>query len=181
MSRKQLSKSIRFEVFKRDGFCCQYCGATPPKSVLHVDHINPVALGGENDMDNLVTACQSCNLGKSARPLTSVPPSLEEKAAEITEAEAQLRGYHEAIQAKRDRIEGQIWLLVATLLPGREKTGIPSDWYNGFKTFLSRMDFFEIEDAADYAASAKPYWSDSKKFKYFCGICWNKIREKQDG
>lgn len=27
MTRKAMSKKLRFEVFKRDGFCCQYCGA----------------------------------------------------------------------------------------------------------------------------------------------------------
>ena len=30
MSRS-LSKKARFEIFKRDGFVCQYCGAHPPK------------------------------------------------------------------------------------------------------------------------------------------------------
>lgn len=34
--RKSISKKVRFEVFKRDGFSCQYCGATPPGALLHV-------------------------------------------------------------------------------------------------------------------------------------------------
>ena len=53
MARKTLSKKLRFDVFKRDGFKCQYCGITPEKEILQVDHIIPVAEGGENDMDNL--------------------------------------------------------------------------------------------------------------------------------
>lgn len=36
--RKSLSKKTRFEVFKRDSFECQYCGAHPPSTILHVDH-----------------------------------------------------------------------------------------------------------------------------------------------
>jgi len=28
--RKSLSKKVRFEVFKRDSFQCQYCGASAP-------------------------------------------------------------------------------------------------------------------------------------------------------
>lgn len=39
---------------------------------LHVDHVLPVSLGGLNQIDNLVTACQGCNLGKHARP--ALPP-----------------------------------------------------------------------------------------------------------
>ena len=44
--RKSITKSVRFEVFKRDGFKCQYCGASAPDVILEVDHIVPVAEGG---------------------------------------------------------------------------------------------------------------------------------------
>lgn len=64
-NRKNISKKIRFEVFKRDSFTCQYCGRTSPDVVLHVDHITPVSKGGENELLNLVTSCVDCNLGKS--------------------------------------------------------------------------------------------------------------------
>lgn len=68
--RKGLSKKIRFEVFKRDNFTCQYCGKKAPDVILHVDHISPVSRGGEDDILNLVTACIDCNLGKSDRELS---------------------------------------------------------------------------------------------------------------
>ena len=38
--RVPMSKKMRFDVFKRDGFQCQYCGSTPPSVVLEVDHIH---------------------------------------------------------------------------------------------------------------------------------------------
>ena len=47
--RVGISKKVRFEVFKRDGFRCVYCGEAAPKVVLHVDHINPVSKGGDSD------------------------------------------------------------------------------------------------------------------------------------
>lgn len=68
--RKALPTRLRFEVFKRDKFTCQYCGGRAPEIVLHVDHINPVAHGGTNDILNLVTSCAACNLGKSDRLLS---------------------------------------------------------------------------------------------------------------
>lgn len=70
MTRKPVSKTTRFEVFKRDKFTCQYCGAKAPDAVLHCDHIHPVAEGGTNDILNLITACSDCNGGKGARLLS---------------------------------------------------------------------------------------------------------------
>lgn len=68
-SRAPLSKKIRFEVFKRDSFTCQYCGRTAPDVILHVDHIHPIFNGGDNEIINLITSCQPCNLGKGKREL----------------------------------------------------------------------------------------------------------------
>ena len=69
-ARKPISKKLRFEVFKRDSFKCQYCGKCAPDVILNVDHINPVSKGGENEILNLITACEDCNSGKSDRLLS---------------------------------------------------------------------------------------------------------------
>ena len=68
--RKNISKKVRFEVFKRDSFTCQYCGKSAPDTVLEVDHIIPVSKGGDNDISNLITSCFDCNRGKSNKKLT---------------------------------------------------------------------------------------------------------------
>lgn len=65
IKREPISPRTRYEVFERDGYTCQYCGAKAPNVELHVDHIVPVSKGGTNDLSNLVTACAECNLGKS--------------------------------------------------------------------------------------------------------------------
>lgn len=67
--RNSLSPRLRFEIFKRDGFRCVYCGATHVESILHVDHVKPITEGGGNEPTNLVTACEACNRGKSRFPL----------------------------------------------------------------------------------------------------------------
>ena len=64
--RKPLSKRLRFMVLERDNFTCRYCGAKAPDVELQVDHVIPVAKGGADDPDNLVTACVDCNSGKRA-------------------------------------------------------------------------------------------------------------------
>ena len=109
VQRKAISKKLRFNIFKRDSFTCQYCGAHPPQIVLHIDHIHPVVDGGDNDPGNLITSCEPCNLGKGARHLSDVPKSLRNKAKEIKEAEAQIRGYNKIMQARRERIEDDMW------------------------------------------------------------------------
>ena len=73
MKRKSLSKKTRFEVFKRDGFICQYCGNSPPAVILEIDHIKPFKAGGSNEIDNLLTSCFDCNRGKGANTLEISP------------------------------------------------------------------------------------------------------------
>lgn len=67
-----VSRRLRFEILRRDGHTCRYCGAKAPDVALTVDHVVPVTLGGSDDPSNLVTACDPCNSGK-----TSVPPGAE--------------------------------------------------------------------------------------------------------
>ena len=68
--RAELAAGIRFAIFKRDGFRCRYCGRDVGDAVaLHVDHVIPRSKGGTNALDNLVTSCSYCNLGKGANPL----------------------------------------------------------------------------------------------------------------
>ena len=55
----------RFNVFLRDGFCCQYCTKKFATHDLTFDHVIPRSRGGRTEWDNVVTACSSCNLRKS--------------------------------------------------------------------------------------------------------------------
>ena len=57
---------LRFATFVKDSFTCRYCGKTPfeDKIKLHCDHILPKSKGGQDELDNLITACVDCNLGK---------------------------------------------------------------------------------------------------------------------
>lgn len=92
MARKSISKRVRFEVFKRDCFACQYCGRKAPDVLLHIDHIIPVSEGGKNDLLNLVTSCAECNLGKSNRVLSdkSVVERKRQQLADLQQRREQL-------------------------------------------------------------------------------------------
>lgn len=172
--RIALSKMVRFEVFKRDGFTCQYCGAHPPAVVLHVDHIVAVAAGGDNSMDNLVTACEPCNLGKGARDLSVSPQSLSDRATEVAEREEQLLGYQRVMEARRQRLEDEVWR-VLEVLNGPSVESVPRDHFNSARMFIEKLGVHAVLEAAEIAMG-----SDVRQrnlFRYFCGVCWNKVRE----
>jgi 5-methylcytosine-specific restriction endonuclease McrA len=63
----------RFNLFLRDEFCCQYCGA---KGDLTFDHVVPRARGGITSWTNVVAACGTCNLRKGAKSLRASGLSL---------------------------------------------------------------------------------------------------------
>jgi len=175
--RIAISKRVRFEVFKRDGFACQYCGATPPNAVLHVDHIHPVSAGGGNAQDNLTTACLACNLGKGAKSLRVVPQSLADKAAEVAEREAQLLGYQAILQAKQDRIEDELWRVAEIIEPGSPTNGMSRRWLSSIRTFNERLGVHAVLESAEIARGRYPY-GGKRTFLYFCGICWRIWRDQ---
>jgi 5-methylcytosine-specific restriction endonuclease McrA len=74
----------RFNLFLRDEFRCQYCGA---KGDLTFDHVVPRSRGGRTSWENVVAACSPCNLRKGSKSLKQVgmhlrqvpaPPSAED-------------------------------------------------------------------------------------------------------
>jgi len=54
----------RFNLFLRDEFNCQYCGAAVE---LTFDHVVPRSKGGRTTWDNVVAACSPCNLRKGSQ------------------------------------------------------------------------------------------------------------------
>lgn len=54
----------RRNIMKRDGNRCQYCGIGRN---LTIDHVLPRSRGGKDTWENLVTACDECNVQKGNR------------------------------------------------------------------------------------------------------------------
>ena len=57
----------RRNIYKRDRYTCQYCGAQPGTEELTLDHVVPRAQGGISTWENCVLACVSCNKRKADR------------------------------------------------------------------------------------------------------------------
>ena len=169
-----LSKRLRFEVFKRDKFTCQYCGAHPPSVVLEADHIHPKSKGGKNDINNLITACFNCNRGKSNNKLSEIPSSLKENLKKIKEKELQINEYDrflKTIQFKRDRQIKEIVDIFENYFPDRTPTYKFKE--GTIRMFLTKLPFWEIFDSIHIACEKID--DPSQALKYFCGICWRRI------
>lgn len=76
--REVISDELRFKIFKRDNFTCQYCGRKAPSVILELDHIRPISKGGDKRESNLITACFECNRGKK----DTLVPEMEDKDAQ---------------------------------------------------------------------------------------------------
>lgn len=91
---REVTQKKRRSIYERDGWACRYCGWVPPATGvegLTLDHVVPVARGGDNSRDNLVTCCFSCNQEKADRYLevwrdgdaVVPPPPPDDTPAEI--------------------------------------------------------------------------------------------------
>jgi 5-methylcytosine-specific restriction endonuclease McrA len=57
----------RYNVFLRDEFRCQYCGAKLPANELTFDHVIPRSRSGQSSWENIVSACGPDNMKKANR------------------------------------------------------------------------------------------------------------------
>ena len=65
MQRKTISPKVRFQILNRDNFECKYCWLKAGNGIqLQVDHIVPVSKWWTSDINNLITSCFECNIGK---------------------------------------------------------------------------------------------------------------------
>jgi len=58
--KRKTAAFTRYNLFLRDGFTCQYCGARKPVKDLTFDHVLPRSRKGPASFENIVAACQTC-------------------------------------------------------------------------------------------------------------------------
>ena len=170
-----IGKKVRFDVFKRDGFACQYCGRNPPSVVLEVDHIQPVSGGGSDHKDNLITACFDCNRGKGAERLTTIPATVAEKAEIIAEKIAQAKAYERLRKRQAKLMDAQIDEVEAIFKAVFNGSGFSCQFRQSVGKFIDRLGIEKVIFAFS-KASAKINKAE-KACQYACGICWNMIKE----
>lgn len=186
--RKPISKKLRFEVFKRDSFSCQYCGASAPDVVLHIDHIHPVSKGGDNDILNLITSCESCNNGK--RDILLSDNSMLEKQKQQLDELNEKREQLEMMIAWREELKGFDNDIVCRAAEYFEEciNNVATVNENGLvnmKKWVKRFDFELLLEAIDKSVeqyfNVDDYDSVGKAFSMIPRIANIRKKEKETG
>ncbi len=178
-----VSKRLRYEILRRDSHTCRYCGRSAPEVPLRVDHVTPVALGGADTADNLVTSCEDCNSGKSSSaPDATLVADVRQhhlrwgRAMELAaEAQADKRDEQEATWTtfiQNWDSWAEIWQ------PGRKVTPLPDNWKQSVEALrVAGLPDWMWPDIVETAMTASGV---QDRFRYCCGIAWRRVRELQD-
>lgn len=184
--RESISKKIRFEVFKRDSFTCQYCGRSAPDVVLEIDHIMPVSKGGDNDILNLVTSCQACNSGKSDRTLDddSIVQKQKEQLKEINEKREQLKmmiEWREELKKFDDEVVNVVKSYVEEHLEVSVNETGEKEIGKWVKKFEVNLIFEAIERAVQTYVKTDDFEEKGKAFAMIPRICVHIRQERETG
>jgi hypothetical protein len=166
-----ISKKLRFEILTRDGYACVYCGRDRSEVKLEVDHVIPKSKGGSNDPVNLVSACFDCNRSKSNSLIPEAKTAgfcvqNSEHVTRMAEAEAAKIKAMRSAKRQFNKLKRDLedCLALEITKPGERSV----------KQFLAKLGPVEVAEAAEIASTK---FSKGDRWRYFCGVCWNKIRQ----
>lgn len=184
-----ISLKLRFEVFNRDEFTCQYCGRKTPEVILELEHVIPISKGGTDEIDNLITSCFECNRGKGASLLDNIlkDKDIHDETVLLAEREFQLAEYNYLKKRIRDRENEEIEELknhFAEQFRDNEWEyairEFPHSIVRQCLKFISYIDIFELIDTAIDITSrdSKGDYHTVAAAKYLTAILRNIIRDK---
>lgn len=179
-----VSRRLRFEVLRRDGYTCRYCGAQAPDVKLTVDHVIPITLGGGDDARNLITACHDCNTGKaSTSPDEHLVEDVDATALLFARAMQQASEIRRADRQRIDELLAEFddlwnqWHYTGSYNYG-QPIDRDDDWRESVERFLGHgltvVDLSRILDEVMHNSSTRDPW------RYFCWLSWREITERQE-
>lgn len=172
-----ISRRLRFEILRRDGHTCRYCGAKAPDVALQVDHVIPVTLGGGDDPTNLVAACAACNSGKTSVPADAALVA-DVDAAALLFARAAGRAA-EIRRAELGALDELLGLFDATWNTYGCSVPRSAGWATSVETFLARgLSLDELFRYVDVAMTSRV--GTDQVWRYFCGCCWREIGDRDE-
>lgn len=183
-----VSKRLRFEILRRDGYRCHYCKSDGGGNPLTVDHVIPTALGGSDDPVNLVAACADCNAGKSASsPDAPVVAAVAEDAVRWAAAIQQAAQIQEKELGDVQFLVGKVreswlgWHWEATDGTKHDYADeLPGGWEQTVEIwFRSSVTLEEIAYAIGAAMGNKQVKARDL-WRYTCGVVWRRLERRQE-
>ncbi|MBQ4523760.1 MAG: HNH endonuclease [Lachnospiraceae bacterium] len=86
--RKIYSEDTRKLIYLNAHGKCELCGRNILLEDMTIDHINPLSMGGEDDVENLACTCYPCNLFKG----NILPDDFMERITEIFMYQTEKKG-----------------------------------------------------------------------------------------
>jgi hypothetical protein len=180
-----INPKLRFEIFKKHNFTCQYCGRKTPEIVLELDHIIPRSKGGTDNEDNLTTSCWECNRGKGASLLTTIlkDENIHDKTVMLLEREIQLREYNYVLQQIKEREQVELEKVESYFYSNLNYVSSGAFPENAVKKALKVLSYFDILEHIDSAVAR--IQNSQRELdcsystavgRYLAGILWNQIR-----
>lgn len=178
-----VSKRLRYEVLRRDNHSCRYCGATATDAKLTIDHVVPVALGGTDQPDNLVAACQDCNTGKtSSNPDAQLIEQVTDDAIRWGRAMGKAAEMMLADSNRRSALHDEflaIWNGWGWDQKDGNRLTIPLDnaWRSTVDRLIARGLPMPVIRECVQVAMTRTNLPAGRRFRYFCGVAWKKVEE----
>lgn len=176
-----ISRRLRFEILKRDGYRCFYCKTDEKK--LTVDHVVPKALGGTDDPTNLVAACGTCNNGKaSTNPEAPLVAQAREDAMrwQMAWTAAVEEATRDGQQRKKDIAKVKKNYVAAYRGRHGENPILPEGWEASVGRWLDLGAPLTLIDKAIAASVGRRKIPTADRWNYFAGCCWGMIRDLGD-
>ena len=174
---------LRFEILRRDGHLCKYCGYGPPDVKLTVDHVVPTVLGGTDDPTNLVTACSKCNGGKaSIMPDSPFVAQAKDDAMrwQVAWTTAVAEAMRDGERRKKDIAKVKKNYVAAYRGRHDENPILPEGWEASVGRWLDLGLPLAAIDKAIASSVGRRKLASSARWNYFAGTCWNMLRSLGD-
>lgn len=152
-----INTKVRFEIFKRDLFTCQYCGRSSPEVELQVDHIVPQAKGGSDDVDNLITACSECNYAKNDTHLSDfsyLKNSFEEQVKSLKDIQKRREQFNLFIAYRKELAElEKAEVLEIYLLSSEVIIESDNHYFIKIRNLIKKYGFINVYNAMEKCVS----------------------------
>lgn len=177
MARASTGKRVRFEVLKRDGFRCRYCGANAASTILHVDHVVPVAEGGTDDPENLVAACADCNLGKSSVLLDDSRLTSPDPTEAMLEHAEQMRAYLAAVKERESARDALVQFVIDQWCAKVDPEGMQRQLIDSISYWIDNIGLENVVASVEATARGQRLYTTTAQHRYFIAVMRNKRTE----